>query len=48
MAALAGFKSLRGVTRWKEVRSAVALQLLASDPSLQQATLKCLKVGFII
>ncbi|BDA46528.1 probable small subunit processome component 20 homolog [Coccomyxa sp. Obi] len=45
MAAVAGFKSLRGVHRWKEVRSAVALQLLASDPSLQQAALKCLK-GF--
>lgn len=44
MAALTLFKSLKGVHRWKELRSAVALQLLASDPSLQQAALKCLKV----
>ncbi len=44
MGAVAGFKSLRGVQRWKDLRAAIALQLLSNDPSLQQASLKCLKV----
>lgn len=47
MLAVGGFKSLKGVQRWKELRAAVALQLLSNDPSLQQAALKCLKVGYL-
>jgi hypothetical protein len=47
MLAVGGFKSLKGVQRWKELRAAVALQLLSNDPSLQQAALKCLKVEYL-
>lgn len=47
MLAVGGFKSLKGVQRWKELRAAVALQLLSNDPSLQQAALKCLRVGYL-
>lgn len=44
LSVVAGQRGLRGLRGWRHLRRAVALQLLASDPSLQQAALKCLKV----
>lgn len=40
-----GLKGGKGLARWREVRRAVALQLGDLEPSVQQAALRCLKVG---
>lgn len=42
-----GLKGGKGLARWQEVRRAVALQLGDLEPSLQQAALRCLKVGLL-
>lgn len=38
-------KAVRGIYRCREVRAAVARQLLDSDALLQKEALKCLKVS---
>ena len=40
-----GLSGVRGLYGARSLRSAVARQLLNNDPSVQQAALKCLKVG---
>ena len=41
---LGGLKGAKGLHRWREVRRAVALQLMDVEPAVQQAALRSLKV----
>jgi len=45
LAVVGGLKGAKGLARWQEVRRAVALQLGDIEPGVQQAALKCMKVG---
>ena len=40
---LSGFKSLRGLPRFEEVKQGVAMQLMEDEPLLQAAAIKALK-----
>ena len=43
-----GLRGGKGLARWREVRRAMALQLGDLEPAVQQAALRCLKVGSAI
>lgn len=42
-----GLKGGKGLAQWRKVRRAVALQLGDTEPAVQQAALRCLKVDYL-